>query len=495
MIDAYILVFAAFLLTIGARGDRFGRKRALQSGLVLFTIGSVAAAFSVNTSELIAARAFSGLAGASILPATLSLITASFSAKERPQAIAAWAAVFGLGVGLGPAVGGWLIQHFDWNSVFFVNVPVIIVALIGGQILIAESKDPHPPKVDVLGVVLSVIGLFALVYGIVDAGSAGWTDPTVLASLAVGIVFLAVFGWWENRNPDAMLPIEFFRNMSFTGANLTLILISFSLFGSIFFLSQYFQSVLGYGPFQSGLAVLPNALGITFAATLSARLSKRFGIKIVVAAGTIIGASALLFMSQTFKVDSPYIVVGIAEVMLGLGLGMAISPATNSVMGSGPVAKAGIGSAMNDTTRQLGGAMGVAILGTVLNTIYLDRITPLLAEVQTTLANIPLALVSQEQRDQLIHGIKTSVQGAILIADKIGSNPAAGTLGQDIRSMGRAAFVAGMTQAMLIGSIIMYASVILIVFLLPNKVRRAEDMQPAHDQAVGEMPILEGAAD
>jgi len=471
IIDAYILVFAALLLTIGALGDRFGRKLALQVGLVLFAVGSVAAALATTTPMLISSRAFLGLAGATILPATLSLITTTFNAKERPQAIALWAAVFGLGIGVGPVVGGWLIERFTWNAVFFVNLPVIVIALIGGQILIAESKDPNAPKLDLLGVILSVIGLFALVYGIVDAGSAGWTDPYVLLAFGVAAVSLGAFAWWEGRNPDAMLPTYLFRNPSFTGANLALILVMFSLLGAVFFLSQYFQSVLGYTPFDAGLRVLPLAIALTFAAAMSARLSNRFGTKYTVAFGTLLSSAALLVMSMTYGIDTSYSVIVIGQIMMGLGLGIALSPATNSIMGSVPLEKAGIGSAMNDTTRQLGGALGVAVLGTVLNSIYLDRIAPLLVDVQNTLATIPLALVPQEQRDQALSAIERGIQGAMFVAERLEANPLSASLGQEVRIAARTAFVEGMTYAMFIGAIVMLGAAVLVLVLLPSRVQ------------------------
>lgn len=473
IIDAYILVFASLLLTLGALGDRFGRKRALQAGLVLFGIGSLAAALSNSTEMLIASRAFLGIAGAAILPATLSSISASFPREERPQAIAIWSAVFGLGVGLGPVIGGWLLERFEWNSVFFVNLPIVVVALVGGQFLIAESKDPGAPKADIPGVILSIIGLFALVYGIVEAGVVGWTASNVLLAFGAAIVFLGAFAWWENRNPDAMLPLEFFRNMSFTGANISLILISFALFGSVFFLSQYFQSVLGFSPLQAGLRILPLAITLVICSAFSQQVNKRLGTKYTVALGAALCGLGLLYMSFVYDIDTPYATVMIGQIILAAGLGIAISPATNSVMASIPVEKAGIGSAMNDTTRQLGGALGVAVLGTILNSVYLRGVEPLLEEVRTTVANVPT--VSEELLAQILGGIERGIQGAIGAANGIESqNPLAAPLAENIRNTARLAFVDGMTQAMFIAAIIMFASAVLVLFLLPAQVSRPE---------------------
>ncbi|MBZ0292081.1 MAG: MFS transporter, partial [Anaerolineae bacterium] len=306
MVDAYILVFAALLLTMGAVGDRIGRKRALQIGLVLFGIGSAAAGISETTGALIASRAFLGIAGATIMPATLSIITATFPSEERPQAIAIWAAIFGLGVGIGPVIGGFLLEYFTWHAVFFVNLPVVVIAVAGGAVYLAESKDAHAPKTDIPGVVLSIAGLFSLIYAIVEAGSEGWTAPPVLMAFAAAVVLLGIFAWWENRNPDAMLPLEFFRNMSFTGANTVLALVTFSLLGGLFFLTQYLQSILGYTPLEAGILLLPQAATLTIVAANSARISARLGTKITVALGVAIGGLGLLFMSRFYQVDSPY---------------------------------------------------------------------------------------------------------------------------------------------------------------------------------------------
>ncbi len=484
IVDSYILVFASLLLTLGALGDRFGRKRALQAGLVLFGIGSLAAALSNSTEMLIASRAFLGIAGAMILPATLSIISATFPREERPQAIAIWAAVFGLGVGLGPVIGGWLLERFEWNSVFFVNLPIVVVALVGGQFLIAESKDPSAPKADIPGVILSIIGLFALVYGIVEAGVEGWTASNVLLAFGAAIVFLGAFAWWENRNPDAMLPLDFFRNMSFTGANISLILISFSLFGSVFFLSQYFQSVLGFSPLQAGLRVLPLAITLTICSAMSARVNKRLGTKYTVALGAALSGAGLLFMALIYKIDTPYAIVMIGQILLAAGLGTAISPATNSVMSSVPVEKAGIGSAMNDTTRQLGGALGVAVLGTILNSVYLNGVDGLLGTVRTTLANAPG--VTAEAVAQITSGIERGLQGAIGTANFLETqSPLAAPLAENIRTTARLAFVNGMTQAMFIAAIIMFASAVLVLFLLPSQVTRPAMVGiPAENQPV-----------
>lgn len=483
IIDSYVLVFAALLLTMGAMGDRFGRKIALQIGLVLFGIGSLAAALATTTDMLIAARAFTGIGGAIIMPATLSIISASFPPHERPQAFAIWAAIFGMGVGVGPVTGGLLLEYFEWNSVFYVNLPVVVIALIGGGIYLAESRDAHAPKLDLPGVVLSIIGLFALVYGIIHAGEEGWTDSTVLLSFAAAVVFLLGFAWWESRNPDAMLPLDFFRNMSFTIANTALALVTFSLFGSLFFMSQYWQSVLGFTPLESGIRLIPMALTLVIVSSSSARVAQRLGTKYVVSLGIFVASCGLFYLSRMLDVDTSYPTILLGLIIFGSGMGLTMSPATNSIMQAVPARKAGIGSAMNDTTRQLGGALGVAVLGTVMNHAYTDGV----AGLHTAYSTLP----AKDHK-----AIESSIQGAHEVARGLLSDASmppevAGPIAQAIHDTASQAFVNGINEAMLFGSIIMFATTLMALVLLPNQVRRSEEDVEEERRISGELPMSE----
>src|SRR5258708_28772131 len=244
IVDSYVLVFASLLITMGALDDRSGRKRGLQIGLLIFGLGSLGSAFSTTAGALTLMRAFTGIGGALIMPATLSIINASFPAQERARAFAIWAAIFGMGAGIGPLAGGLLLKFFTWQAIFLVNLPIVAVAIIGGRAFIAESRDDHAPALDLPGVLLSIIGLFALVFGIIRAGEFGWTAPQVLGALGAALVLLTLFSIWESRAPNAMLPLRFFANPSFTLANTALVLMTFTLFGLVFMLTQYFQSVL-----------------------------------------------------------------------------------------------------------------------------------------------------------------------------------------------------------------------------------------------------------
>jgi EmrB/QacA subfamily drug resistance transporter len=479
IIDAYVLVFAALLLTMGAVSDRFGRKKLLQFGLVMFGIGSLAAALAPSTEALIAARAFLGIGGAVIMPATLSIISASFPPHERPQAFAIWAAVFGMGVGIGPVVGGLLLEQFEWNAVFFVNLPVVAIALAGGAFTIADSKDENAPKLDIPGVVLSITGLFALVYGIIEAGETSWVDEHVLVAFGLSGVLLGAFAVWESLNPEPMLPLHFFKNMSFTGANTALALVMFSLFGSIFFLSQYFQSVLGFTALESGIRLLPLAFTLMVVSALSARITEYLGTKLTVAIGIAIAGTGLLLMSQLYEPDTTYTTIVGVIVLFAVGMGLTFSPATNSIMQAVPVSKAGIGSAMNDTTRQLGGAFGVAVLGTIMNSVYLDGVEPL------------KALIPPQAPANAYDIISSSIQGAHGFA---ANAPLPSATAEQILSVANSSFVDGMTEAMLIGAIIMYAASLLTLLILPSKVQHSEENVHPSREVLG-TAITEPSAD
>jgi EmrB/QacA subfamily drug resistance transporter len=462
IVDAYVLVFAALLLTMGSLGDRFGRKKILQAGMIFFALCSLVAALSTSTNMLISARALMGIGGATILPSTLSILTATFrDPKERAQAIAFWAGTFALGTGIGPLLGGWLIEHFHWSSVFYINLPVVAIAVTGGQFFLMESRDENPRSVDFVGALLSVTGLFALVYGIIEAGQNGWAAANVLYAFGAAAVLLGAFGWWEWHSPNPMLPLRFFRNMSFTGANLALTLVMFAMFGSFFFLSQYFQSVQGYSPLQSGVRLLPFGVVAFVTAAMSARLANAIGTKLVVALGILVAGGGLFYMAQVAEVDTSYGIIAVAMCITALGMGTTMSPATNSIMGSLPVNRAGVGSAMNDTTRQVGGALGVAVLGTVMNSAYLRQVDAL---------NGTFALPQQT-----FEAIRSSIQSAHIVAQSI-PDPA---VAQAIIHTTNKAFMSGMVDATIVAGAVMVVASLVTLAILPAKVRSPrEDVLP-----------------
>jgi EmrB/QacA subfamily drug resistance transporter len=448
IVDGYVLVFAGLLLTAGSLGDRFGRKRALQLGLLVFAAGSVAAAFAGSAGQLIASRALMGVGGAFIMPSTLSVLTNVFPARERGRAIGIWAAAAGLGIAIGPVAGGWLLEHFWWGSVFLVNLPVVAIALVAGLFLVPESRDPRATPLDPAGAGLSIAGLTALVYAIIEAPSHGWTDPLILGAFAAAAVLLASFVAWELRTAHPMLDVRLFANRRFSAASGSIALVFFALFGSIFFITQYMQFVLGYDTLAAGVRVIPVALGIVPAAPLSARLAERFGTKVVVAGGLAVVAASFLLLS-TVSMTSGYALAGTSVFILGLGMGLAMAPATESIMGSLPLAKAGVGSAVNDTTRQVGGALGVAVLGSLLSSSYGQAATEAMP------AGLP-AQVSAAAGD--------SVGAAVQLAARIG-----GPLGDAMAEAGRTAFVGAMGSTLLVAAAVALAGSLLALVFLPAR--------------------------
>ena len=374
IIDGYTLVFAGLLLTSGSLGDRFGRKGALQLGIVLFGMGSIASAMAGSAEQLILTRAFMGIGGALIMPATLSILTDVFrDPRERGRAIAIWAGFSGLGVALGPVAGGLLLKHFSWSSVFWVNLPIGLTALIAGAFLIPTSKDPSAPRIDVPGAAMSIIGLGALLFGIIEGPSRGWTDPLVLAGFAVGLTVLAAFIAWELNTDHPMLDMRFFRNPRFSVANGAITLTFFAMFGSLFLMTQYWQLVHGYTPLGAGVRLIPFALTMMVVAPLSARVVEKVGTKRVVSGGLLIMTTSLVLLSFIQR-DTSYSLVIAIFCLMAVGMGLTMAPATESIMGSLPREKAGVGSAVNDTTRQVGGALGVAIIGSIVSSAYASKI-------------------------------------------------------------------------------------------------------------------------
>ena len=436
IVDSYMLVFAAALLTAGALGDRFGRKKALTFGLVVFGLGSGLSALAGSSDMLILTRALMGIGGAFIMPSTLSILTAVFPAHERGKAIGIWAAVSGLGIVIGPVTGGWLVEHGDWSLVFLVNLPIVAVALAAGRFLVPESRDPEAPRLDVGGFLLSALGLGALVAAIIEAPDRGWTDPVILAGFALAASLLAGFVAWELRTRTPMLDVRLFRNRRFSAASGAIALAFFALFGTIFFLTQYLQMVMGYGALESGIRIMPLAAGLILGSPLSAKLTQRIGTKRVVAVGLLLVSVGLAMLSGA-AVDSGYGLVAAVLGVLGLGMGLTMAPATDSVMGSLPIAKAGVGSAVNDATRTLGGALGVAVLGSLLSSGYRAGMDGMSAAAQDSLA------------------------GALALAGRTGDGALAGTA--------RQAFVDGMHTAVLVGAGIALLGALLAAVALPAR--------------------------
>jgi DHA2 family multidrug resistance protein-like MFS transporter len=445
IVEGYTLAFAGLLLSMGSLGDRFGRKRALTAGLVIFLGGSVASAFAGSAGVLIATRTAMGIGAALIMPSTLSIITDMFPEKERGRAIGVWAGMAGLGIILGPTVGGWLLGQFWWGSVFLINLPIVAVALLAGWALVPESRDPHATPLDPVGALLSIVGLVALVYGIIKAPDYGWTDPVTLGGFAVAAVSLAVFVAWELRSKHPMLNIGFFRNPRFSAASVSVTLVFFALNGGLFILTQHLQFVLGYTPLQAGVRLLP-IVTMMVAAPASGIIVDRLGTKAVVTAGLLVDVLGLWIIS-TVGAGSGYGPVALGLAVIGIGNGLAMAPATASIMGSLPPAKFGVGSAMNDTTRMVGGALGVAVIGSVLNSAYASSIGP-------ALAGLPAAVAT---------AASNSVGAATQVAAHLGA------AGGPLVAAAQAAFIDGLGTAVLVSIGFTLAGALVALLFLPAR--------------------------
>lgn len=377
MVDAYGLVFAGLLLTAGTIGDRYGRKGALQFGLTVFLAGSVFAALMDSAAAIVAGRAIMGFGAAFVMPATLSILTNVFPPHERGKAIAVWAGISGGGAAVGPVASGFLLEHFSWGSVFLVNVPIIAVALGAGYLLLPKSRDPHPGRLDPVGALLSIAGLGALVYAIIEAPHRGWASTQSLLWFATAVVLIAVFLGWEMRNSTPMLNLRYFLDARFGVASGVITLTFFAMFGFFFLLTQYFQLVLGYGPLEAGVKQLPFAAVMIVSAPQSPRLAAKFGTNRLVACG-LLGVSAAMFLFTIARTDTSYWALLPVLMTMAGGMAMVIPSMTGSIMSAVPLGKAGVGSAMNDTTRELGGALGVAVLGSLVASRYDSRLRPAL---------------------------------------------------------------------------------------------------------------------
>lgn len=463
MVDAYTLVFAGLLLSAGALGDRFGRRGALQIGLLIFGLGSAASMFATDPSHLIATRGIMGIGGAFIMPATLSIITNVFPPKERGVAIGIWAAISAVGIALGPLTGGLLLEHFYWGSIFAVNVPIVIVAITLGFLIVPTSKDPSAPKLDYVGAVLSIVGLVTLLWALIEAPTYGWGDPKIVAGFLGAAVIVGLFVLWERHVPEPMLDVNFFRNARFTAASLSITLVFFALFGLTFLLTQYFQFVLGYSPLESGVRLLPFALTLMATAPNSARLVKRFGTKLVVVVGLGFVAVGLLLLIGT-HVDSSYGDIVWRLMVMAVGMGLVMAPATESIMGSLPLAKAGVGSAVNDTTRMIGGSLGVAVIGSVLSSMYSSELRGPLDE---TLAQIP---ASDAQRAELRRVSLDGLGQALGAAGELASRGAT-EAADAIRDAAKLAFVDGMHTGAIIGATAAVLAVVVAAVWLPARAR------------------------
>lgn len=373
IIDAYALIFAALLLPAGALGDRFGRKRALLLGLTIFALGSAVGGLATSAPQIIVGRVVNGIGAAFVMPATLSLITTIFPPEERSKAIAMWAGFAGAGGALGPIVSGGLLDRFWWGSAFLVNVPIVLAVVIAVTIFSPTSKDPDATPLDPMGALFSLLGLGGLVFGIIEGPERGWSDSFVIAGFVLAAVMLTGFVLWEKRSTHPMLPLTFFRDRRMSVGSGVVTIAFFVMFGLFFGFTFYLQFVRSYSPLSAGLATLPLAVALVAVAPRSAALAARMGSGRVMAIGFVLVAAGFAVLAF-IEPSTPYLVLVLALVLLGCGMSLTAAPATGSIMSSVPHAKAGVGSAVNDTTREVGGALGIAVLGSILTAVYRSSI-------------------------------------------------------------------------------------------------------------------------
>jgi EmrB/QacA subfamily drug resistance transporter len=454
IVDAYTVVFAGLLLTCGSIGDRSGRRRALTAGLVVFAAGCLGSALVGTAGGLVTMRALTGVGAALIFPATLSIITNVFpDPGERQRAIAVWASTAGIGVALGPLAGGLLLEHFYWGSIFLVNVPIVALTLVGVALAVPESRDPVHRRLDLWGAGLSIAGLGTLVYGVIRGGSDGWLDPVTLVALIGGAALVTLFVVHEATTAEPMLDVRVFRNPRFSGASAAVAACYFCLFGTIFLVTLHMQVVLGYGTLAAGVRTAPFAAVLLVTTNFTPRLVARYGPRAPIVAGLLAAAaSQLLRMAST--PDTGYPLIFVAQCVLAFGMGLILAPATASIMSSLPPARAGVGSAMNDTTRQVGGALGVALMGSVATGTYRAAIDSRLADAGVTA--------------RALAGARESLGSAIKVA-----GTGTGRTSVLVGDAGRAAFISGMRWASLVAVVVALAGAAVAWRLLPAPTRAA----------------------
>jgi len=448
LIDIYILVFTSLLLTSGAIGDRYGRVMMLQIGVVVFGIASLGAALSTNIDMLILYRGLTGVGAAMMMPSTLSIITEMFRDKdERAKAIAIWSMMFGVGFGFGPLLGGWLVDNYGWQSVFYINIPIVFIAFILGFLWLRESFDKSTPKADFIGMILSIIGMFSLVYAIIEAGMLGWSDIRVVQYFIVASISISIFIYYEIKIIHPMIPLILFTNPSFWVASLALTLAMFGIMGTMFFFSQLFQTLQGYSALDTGFLLVPLTVGLMITSGYAPKLVKIFTLKSVTSVGMLVSALSIAYFAYYLSIDVSKWIIMFGFFMLGAGFGVAMTPATDSIMGSIPENKLGIGSAMNDTTRELGGALSIAILGSLVNNRYIASITQ--------------SSISSDLKNE----VSLSIQNAHIISQTYNI--------QSIIDVADQAFINALSYSLNIGAIVILIASIITYMYLPNSIKQS----------------------
>ena len=453
VVDSYTVPYAALMLVLGAIGDKYSRRGALVLGLLIFAGGSVMGSMVDETSLVIVARAIMGVGAAVVMPATLSLVVATFPRSERAKAITAWAATSGLAVAVGPLVSGWLLEDHAWGSTFLINVPIALLGVFGALALVPPSKAEGMGRIDYVGGLLSIVTVGSLIYAAIEGPHSGWGVGPVTAAVIAG-VGLAAFVAWELRHPHPMLDVRMFARRPFSGSMLAVMFFFFGMFAVIYYSTQFLQFVLGYGALDTGVRLLPLGGAVFLGSAVTGVLAPKLGVRVMAVTGLAIGTAGMFLLTQIDK-GSTYGDLLPPMMMLGLALGLAISPATDTIMGSFPESELGVGGGVNDTALELGGALGIAVLGSLLGTAYRDELTD---------------LVGNRLPAEAMEIAKDSVGGGLAVAERVAQDPSAGPQqAQAAVDAVHQAFAHGVAQTSLIGGIIMAAGTLIVLAVLPGR--------------------------
>ncbi len=457
IVDAYALVFAALLLPAGAIGDRFGRKGALLVGLVIFAVASAACAFMKDTTALITCRAIMGIGAALIMPSTLSLLQSAFPRRERTKAIAMWAGFAGAGGAIGPVMGGLLEEHFWYGSVFFVAAPIAAVAFVASAILAPASKEPVAHKLDPIGSLLSIVGFAALLGAIIEGPERGWSDTFVVAGFVVSAVGLVGFVFYERQATEPMLDMKFFHNRRFAMGSMGITVTFFAMFSLFFMLTQFLQYVQGYTALQAGVRGIPFALTMVIVSPRAPALSARIGAKKAVAGGMLVFVVGLAAFSRV-EIGTSYWYVMVCLMLCAAGVAATMPSLSSGIVQSVPLHKAGVGSAVNDTTRELGGAIGIAVIGSIVNSIYRSHAAPAIDQL-AAIPGLPA---------DAVEATRLNIGAALRVVDGAEQQGVPADVVDALRTQLRQSFVDGLHVALLVGAGVALVGAVIMYIRLPD---------------------------
>ncbi|MFF2518633.1 MFS transporter [Streptomyces sp. NPDC058086] len=453
VIDGYTVPYAALMLVLGSIGDKYSRRGALILGLLVFAGGSVMGGLVDETDLVITARAIMGIGAAVVMPATLSLLVAIFPRAERARAITAWSATSGLAIAAGPLAAGWLLKNHAWGSTFLMNVPIAVVGVVGALLLVLPSKAEKLSGIDYVGGLLSIVTVGSLVYATIEGPHFGWGTGPITAAVVAGLG-LPVFVAWELRHPHPMLDVRKFKERPFSGSMLSVLFFFFGTFGSIYYATQFLQFVLGYNALDTGVRLLPLAGAVFVGAAVTGQLARGLGVKLVVGTGMAVGTAGVFLLTR-IESGSTYTDFLAPLLLLGFAIGLSLSPATDTIMGSFPESELGVGGGANDTALELGASLGIAVLGSLLATSYKDKLTDLVG------GHLPAAAMDTA---------KDSVGGGLAVAEQVAKNPGGGPQqAQTLTGAVHESFAHAIAHTSLIGGIIMAAGTLIVLAVLPGR--------------------------